>query len=53
MASSKEFQEEAAKQGIEVGTPSSGEELEAYVAKNLTGIAPDIVEETLSYTERK
>ncbi len=45
MASSKEYQEEAAKRGLDVGTPTVGEELAEFIGKNLTAVPADVLQE--------
>jgi tripartite-type tricarboxylate transporter receptor subunit TctC len=53
MASSDEYQHDAAKRQIAVGKPSSGAELQAYVARALTGISPEVVAEYMSFVGSK
>ncbi|HEX9809026.1 MAG TPA: hypothetical protein VGC25_05415 [Alphaproteobacteria bacterium] len=51
MAADKAFREEAAKRGLNV-IPSTGEELQAYIAKNLVSVPEDVVKQYLSYTKK-
>ncbi len=52
MAKDKAFGATAKKRGIEV-MPSTGEELQAYIAAHLVKVPADVVKEYLSYTKRK
>jgi tripartite-type tricarboxylate transporter receptor subunit TctC len=52
MVSSEAYRAEAAKRGFELGTPSMGDELAAYVAENVVSVAPDVLQEYQSYVGR-
>lgn len=51
MASSKEYQEEAARRGIDVGKPNTGEELATFVADNLTAVPAEVLQEYKNFVE--
>ncbi|MGE0653636.1 MAG: hypothetical protein AB7P12_18115, partial [Alphaproteobacteria bacterium] len=53
MTADKTFRETAAKRGMHVTDPATGEELQAFIAENLVSVPEDVVKEYLSYTERK
>jgi len=53
MVAAKDYQEEASKRGFDIGKPNTGEELEDYVAKNLTAFPPETIQEYRDYVERQ
>lgn len=53
MGNNKDYIDEARKRGLELSTPTSGEELQQYVNKNLNNIPDDIVAEYKSYVGMK
>ncbi|HWG05934.1 MAG TPA: hypothetical protein VG271_13050 [Beijerinckiaceae bacterium] len=53
MASSEDYQRDAAKRDIEVGKPSSGADLQAYVEGALSKVDPDVIAEFVSLTTGK
>ena len=53
MGSSKDYIEEAARRGIDLGKPGHGEALQAFVATSLGDIPKDVVEEYRGYVGMK
>lgn len=53
MASSDDYQHDALKRQIAVGKPSTGADLQAYVASALSSISPEVVSEYMSYAASK
>ena len=53
MGNSKDYVAEAAKRGVELSAPTSGADLQAYVARNLVNIPDDIVKEYKGYVGMK
>lgn len=53
MGDSKDYIEDARRRGLELSTPTSGEDLQRYVTKNLNNIPADIVSEYKSYVGMK
>jgi tripartite-type tricarboxylate transporter receptor subunit TctC len=52
MVASKDYIDEAGKRAIDVGRPSTGEELAEYVAKNLSSFPPETIKEYREYVEK-
>jgi tripartite-type tricarboxylate transporter receptor subunit TctC len=52
MVASKDYQAEAAKRGLDVGKPNTGEELTDYVVSKLVTFAPETIREYRDYEER-
>jgi hypothetical protein len=52
MVASKEYQEEAARRGLDVGKPNTGEELADYVASKLVTFPSETIREYRDYVER-
>jgi tripartite-type tricarboxylate transporter receptor subunit TctC len=53
MVASKEYAEEAARRGFDIGRPNSGEELADYVANHLSAVPPDVIRDYREYVERQ
>jgi tripartite-type tricarboxylate transporter receptor subunit TctC len=51
MVATKEYQDEAAKRGFDIGRPNTGEEIAAYVANTLMKFPAETVEEYRSYVK--
>jgi tripartite-type tricarboxylate transporter receptor subunit TctC len=49
--SSKDYQEQAAKRGFEVGKPNPGAEIADYIANNLSNVPPEVIGEFRSYMQ--
>jgi hypothetical protein len=52
MVASKEYQEDAARRGLDVGKPNTGEELADYVASKLVTFPAETIREYRDYVER-
>jgi tripartite-type tricarboxylate transporter receptor subunit TctC len=52
MVASREYQEEAARRGLDVGKPNTGEELAEYVASKLVSFPAETIKEYREYVER-
>jgi tripartite-type tricarboxylate transporter receptor subunit TctC len=48
---SREYQEQAAKRGFEVGKPNSGQEIADYIASNLSTVSPEVIHEFRTYMQ--
>jgi tripartite-type tricarboxylate transporter receptor subunit TctC len=53
MVASKDYQDDASKRGLDIGTPNTGEELAAYVANKLASFPAETIKEYRDYVERQ
>jgi hypothetical protein len=53
MVASSEYQVEAMKRGLDMGQPSTGEELARFVATKLAAFPPETIEEYRRYVDRQ
>jgi tripartite-type tricarboxylate transporter receptor subunit TctC len=52
MVASKDYQDDASKRGLDIGTPNTGEELAAYVATKLSSFPAETIKEYRDFVER-
>ncbi len=53
MVASRDYLDEAAKRGFDIGSPVTGEELADYVSNRLTAFPPETIAEYRGYVEKK
>ncbi len=53
MVASKDYLDEAGRRGLDIGQPSTGEELARFVATKLTSFPAETIEEYRRYVERQ
>jgi len=52
MVASEDYQDDASKRGLDIGTPNTGEELADYVATKLSSFPAETIKEYRDYVER-